>query len=112
LSALDQTIKIIGDEKKPPGAIFPIDIEKLGRSQAVGHRMTGNRNGQSAPAKVPAGEAGWNGRRRAPPNPKPFLRTAAARSPFLHNYNSHRPHFGINGCPLSQGSQQTTYRDT
>jgi hypothetical protein len=31
--ALDQTIKIIGNEKKQPGAMIPIDIKKLGRSQ-------------------------------------------------------------------------------
>ena len=24
---------------------------------------------------------------------------AAALLPFLHHYNFHRPHFGINGCP-------------
>ncbi|MGH8712173.1 MAG: IS481 family transposase, partial [Burkholderiales bacterium] len=23
----------------------------------------------------------------------------AALLPFLHHYNHHRPHFGINGCP-------------
>jgi hypothetical protein len=46
LSALDQTIKIIGDEKKQPGAMIPIDIKEFGRSQGVGHRTTGNRNKQ------------------------------------------------------------------
>jgi hypothetical protein len=51
LSVFDQTIKIIGDEKKPPGAMIPIDIKKLGRSRGVGHRMTGNRKGQSAPRR-------------------------------------------------------------
>src|SRR5580693_4905683 len=36
---------------------------------------------------------------------------AAALLPFLPNYNHHRPHFGINGRPLSQGPPSITYRD-
>jgi hypothetical protein len=67
LSALDQTIKIIGDEKKPPGAMIPIDIKKRGRSQGVGHRTTGNRKGQSVPRRrKEAGNGfGISGRRRS-----------------------------------------------
>jgi hypothetical protein len=36
---------------------------------------------------------------------------AAALLPFLNHYNYHRPHFGINGCPRTQGSRETTDRD-
>ena len=53
LSALDQRIEIVGYEKKQPGEM--IDINKLGRSQGVGHRITGDRTGQSAAAS----KAGW-----------------------------------------------------
>jgi transposase InsO family protein len=34
-------------ERKTPGEIIHIDIKKLGRFNAVGHRITGNRRGQS-----------------------------------------------------------------
>ncbi len=34
-------------ERKAPGEIIHIDIKKLGRFNAVGHRITGNRTGQS-----------------------------------------------------------------
>jgi len=34
-------------ERKTPGEIIHIDIKKLGRFNAVGHRITGNRYGQS-----------------------------------------------------------------
>ena len=34
-------------ERKTPGEIIHIDIKKLGRFNAVGHRITGNRHGQS-----------------------------------------------------------------
>jgi Integrase core domain len=36
-----------------------IDIKKLGRSQAIGHRITGNRIGQSAPRSRKQGGKGW-----------------------------------------------------
>ena len=34
-------------ERKAPGEIIHIDIKKLGRFNAIGHRITGNRHGQS-----------------------------------------------------------------
>jgi transposase InsO family protein len=34
-------------ERKTPGEIIHIDIKKLGRFNAIGHRITGNRTGQS-----------------------------------------------------------------
>ena len=34
-------------ERRTPGEIIHIDIKKLGRFNAVGHRITGNRHGQS-----------------------------------------------------------------
>jgi hypothetical protein len=36
-----------------------IDIKKLGRSQGVGHRITGDRTGQSAPRRRKQGGKGW-----------------------------------------------------
>jgi hypothetical protein len=48
LSALDQPIEIVGHEKKQPREMISIDIKKLGRSQGIGHRMTGNRKGPRA----------------------------------------------------------------
>ena len=175
-----------------------IDIKKLGRIEGIGHRITGDRTGQSAPRSRKQGGKGWeylhlavddhsqlayseilpdetrrsclkfpfnalrfyrdhgvrvlrvmtdNGvsfrsrryakalrmlkikhKRTRPYTPRTngkaerFVQTslrewayakpynhsserAAALLPFLHHYNHHRPHFGINGCPLSQGSR-------
>jgi leucine-zipper of insertion element IS481 len=50
LSALDPRIEIIRYEKKQPGEMIHIDIKKLGR-QGAGHRITGDRTGQSAPRR-------------------------------------------------------------
>ena len=211
LSALDPKIEIIRYEKKQPGEMIHIDIKKLGRIEGVGHRITGDRTGQSAPRSRKEGGKGWeylhlavddhsrlayseilpdetrrsclkflfnalrffrdhgvkalrvmtdNGvsfrshryatalrmlkikhKRTRPYTPRTngkaerFVQTSlrewakltkgssrrsllewsaegyakpynhssertAALLPFLHHYNHHRPHFGINGCPL------------
>lgn len=192
LSALDPKIEIIRYEKKQPGEMIHIDIKKLGRIEGIGHRITGDRTGQSAPRSRKEGGKGWeylhlavddhsrlayseilpdetrrsclkflfnalrffrdhgvkvlrimtdNGvsfrshryakalrmlkikhKRTRPYTPrtngkaerfvqtslrewayaKPYTHSserAAALLPFLHNYNHHRPHFGINGQP-------------
>jgi transposase InsO family protein len=192
LSALDPRIEIVRYEKTLPGEMIHIDIKKLGRIEGIGHRITGNRIGQSAPRSRKQGGKGWeylhlavddhsrlayseilpdetrrsclkflfnalrfyrehgvrilrimtdNGvsfrsrryakalrmlkikhKRTRPYTPRTngkaerFVQTslrewayakpynhsserAAALLPFLHHYNHHRPHFGINGCP-------------
>jgi hypothetical protein len=58
LSALDQRIAIVRYEKKQPGEMIHIDIKKLGRIDKVGHRITGDRTGQSAPRSRKEGK-GW-----------------------------------------------------
>jgi transposase InsO family protein len=47
LSALEPQEPRPRYERKTPGEIIHIDIKKLGRFNAVGHRITGNRHGQS-----------------------------------------------------------------
>jgi transposase InsO family protein len=50
---------IIRYEKKAPGDMIHIDIKKLGRIEGVGHRITGDRKGQSAPRSRKKGGHGW-----------------------------------------------------
>ncbi len=38
---------VIRDEKGTPGEMIHIDLKKLGRIEGIGHRMTGDRTGQS-----------------------------------------------------------------
>ena len=45
-------------EKTLPGEMIHIDIKKLGRIEGVGHRITGNRTGQSAPRSRKQGGKG------------------------------------------------------
>lgn len=45
-------------ERATPGEIIHLDIKKLGRFNAVGHRITGNRTGQSNQRSAAAGP-GW-----------------------------------------------------
>jgi transposase InsO family protein len=47
LSALEEKAKIIRYEKDKPGEMIHLDIKKLGRIDGIGHRMTGDRTGQS-----------------------------------------------------------------
>jgi len=44
---LEPAAPIIRYERKAPGEMIHIDIKKLGRFDRVGHRITGNRTGQS-----------------------------------------------------------------
>jgi transposase InsO family protein len=47
LSALDSKPPAIRYERDKPGELIHIDIKKLGRIDGIGHRITGNRVGQS-----------------------------------------------------------------
>jgi len=58
LSALDPKPEIIRYEKATPGEMIHIDIKKLGRIDGIGHRITGDRTGQSNPRGHKKGK-GW-----------------------------------------------------
>ena len=47
LSALEPAAPVIRYERKAPGEMVHLDIKKLGRFDRVGHRITGDRTGQS-----------------------------------------------------------------
>jgi transposase InsO family protein len=47
LTALDPKPPMIRYEREKPGELIHIDIKKLGRIEGVGHRITGDRSGQS-----------------------------------------------------------------
>jgi transposase InsO family protein len=47
LSALDPRPAIVRYEREQPGELIHIDIKKLGRIDGIGHRITGDRTGQS-----------------------------------------------------------------
>lgn len=47
LKALDPVVPVIRYEREKPGELIHIDSKKLGRIDGIGHRMTGNRKGQS-----------------------------------------------------------------
>ena len=59
LSALDPKPGILRYEKDTPGEMIHIDIKKLGRIKGVGHRITGDRTGQSTPRSRKGGGKGW-----------------------------------------------------
>ena len=48
LKALDPKPAIIRYEREHPGELIHIDIKKLGRIAGIGHRITGDRHGQSS----------------------------------------------------------------
>jgi len=48
LSALDPRPPVIRYERERPGELIHIDIKKLGRIDRIGHRITGDRKGQSS----------------------------------------------------------------
>lgn len=58
LAARDPKPPIIRYEREKPGELIHIDIKKLGRIEGVGHRMTGDRTGQSNRRSVGRG-LGW-----------------------------------------------------
>ena len=65
LSALDPRPPVIRYERQQPGELVHIDIKKLGRIDGIGHRITGDRTGQSNRPKQPAKATGQSNRRAA-----------------------------------------------
>jgi transposase len=59
LSALNPKPQIIRYERSAPGEMIHIDIKKLGRIEGIGHRITGDRVGQSNPRSRKQGGKGW-----------------------------------------------------
>jgi hypothetical protein len=47
LSALAPTTPVRRYEREHPGELIDLDIKKLGRFKRIGHRITGDRKGQS-----------------------------------------------------------------
>ena len=47
LKALDPAVPVIRYERERPGELIHIDTKKLGRIDGIGHRITGDRRGQS-----------------------------------------------------------------
>jgi transposase len=58
LRALDARPAIIRYERERPGELLHIDIKKLGRIDGIGHRITGERTGQSNRRSIGRG-LGW-----------------------------------------------------
>ena len=58
LSALDPRPPVIRYEREQPGELIHIDIKKLGRIDGIGHRITGDRTGQSSRRAAGRG-LGW-----------------------------------------------------
>src|SRR5262249_122142 len=52
IGALDPPEPVRRYERERPGEMIHIDIKKLGRFNSIGHRITGNRSGQSHPRGV------------------------------------------------------------
>lgn len=46
-------------ERRSPGELIHLDIKKLGRFERIGHRITGDRRGQSNPRARKDGGYGW-----------------------------------------------------
>ena len=58
LAALDPRAPVTRYERERPGELIHIDIKKLGRIDGIGHRITGDRTGQSSRRAVGRG-LGW-----------------------------------------------------
>ncbi|MBV9784223.1 MAG: IS481 family transposase [Acidisphaera sp.] len=58
LTALDPRPPLIRYERERPGELVHIDIKKLGRIDGIGHRITGDRTGQSNRRAIGRG-LGW-----------------------------------------------------
>ena len=48
LSSLDVRLPVLRYEREHPGELIHVDTKKLGRIDGIGHRITGNRTGQSS----------------------------------------------------------------
>ena len=58
LATLDPRPPVIRYERDHPGELIHIDIKKLGRIDGIGHRITGDRHGQSSKRGTGWGEGG------------------------------------------------------
>jgi len=56
---LEPAEPVVRYERARPGELIHLDIKKLGRFERVGHRITGDRRGQSNPRGRPQGGYGW-----------------------------------------------------
>ena len=56
---LEPAEPVIRYEREQPGELIHMDIKKLGRFERVGHRITGDRRGQSNPRGSTTGGYGW-----------------------------------------------------
>ena len=56
---LEPAEPVIRYEREQPGELIHMDIKKLGRFERVGHRITGDRRGQSNPRGSARGGYGW-----------------------------------------------------
>ena len=59
LKDLEPTEPVRRYERATPGEIIHLDIKKLGRFERTGHRITGDRRGQSGPRARKTGGYGW-----------------------------------------------------
>lgn len=59
LKDIEPAVPVRRYERKRPGDLIHIDIKKLGRFERVGHRITGDRRGQSSARGRPQGGYGW-----------------------------------------------------
>jgi len=59
LAALEPAEPVRRYEREHPGELIHIDIKKLGRFDRVGHRITGDRRGQSNRRATKLGGTGW-----------------------------------------------------
>ena len=56
---LEPVEPVIRYEREQPGELIHMDIKKLGRFERIGHRITGDRTGQSNPRASARGGYGW-----------------------------------------------------
>jgi hypothetical protein len=74
LTALEPKPDIIRYQRDHPGELIHLDIKKLGRIDGVGHRITGDRTGQSSKRGT-----GWE-----------YLHVAIARARLVRALRHHR----------------------
>jgi transposase InsO family protein len=59
LKDLEPAAPVVRYERDTPGELIHLDIKKLGRFHKIGHRITGDRTGQSTDRTSRKGGAGW-----------------------------------------------------
>jgi hypothetical protein len=112
LAALTPRPPVTRYEREQPGELIHLDIKKLGRIDGIGHRITGERTGQSSRRALGRG-VGWeylhvaiDDRSRlaftqllASERKEDATERQAAMHPWLHDYNTARPHAALAGKP-------------